>query len=133
MDLNWVAIVVAAVAVFFVSTGYYIVFGGELAAARAGTTAEGRGDSRPAPWQIGTELVRSLVLAAVVAWLSAGLGITDVVSALGLGLALWVAFPVVLWTGAILWEGTSPRLAAVHAGDWLLKLVVIAIVVGLWW
>lgn len=49
-----------------------------------------------------------------------------------LGLALWIGFPLVLWTGAIIWESTSAKLAALHAGDWLAKLLVVAVIVGVW-
>ncbi|BDD83875.1 hypothetical protein TPB0596_36380 [Tsukamurella pulmonis] len=44
---------------------------------------------------------------------------------------LWVAFPLVLLTGSIIWERVPWQTAAIHAGDWLLKLVLIAIVLGL--
>jgi hypothetical protein len=49
-----------------------------------------------------------------------------------LGLSLWIGLPVVLWVGAVMWERIPPRLAAIHAGDWLLKLLVIAVLVTLW-
>jgi len=38
----------------------------------------------------------------------------------------------VLLTGSVIWESAPRQLAAIHAGDWLLKLVVISILVGLW-
>ena len=51
----------------------------------------------------------------------------------GLGLAamLWLGFPAVLLTGSMLWERTPLVTAALHAGDWLLKLVLVAVVLGL--
>lgn len=64
-DLNYLAIVVAAVLVFVFSAIYYTLLarqGAELGAAWA-TRA------RPAPWMIGLELFKSLVVAAVVAGL----------------------------------------------------------------
>jgi hypothetical protein len=33
-----------------------------------------------------------------------------------------------LGAGALLHEKTPPKLAAIHAGDWLLKLVAIAVI-----
>ena len=48
-----------------------------------------------------------------------------------LGLALWIGFPLVLWTGAVIHENTPSKLAAIHAGDWLLKLLVVAVIVSL--
>ncbi|MBA2313556.1 MAG: DUF1761 domain-containing protein [Actinobacteria bacterium] len=62
--------------------------------------------------------VQSLVVASVVAGLAERLDIADWRGALQLGLALWIGFPVVLWTGAIMWEKVSSKLAAIHAGDW---------------
>jgi hypothetical protein len=37
----------------------------------------------------------------------------------------------VLSTGAI-WENTPSMLAAIHAGDWLAKLLVIALITSAW-
>ena len=128
-DLNWLAIIVAAVAVFAVSTVYYIVFTGrlkELSAAYA--DAEGS----PPPGKVVAEIVRSLVVGAVVAGLVSVIGITDLGGAVQLALALWIGFPVVLLTGSVLWEKVPPMLAAIHAGDWLLKLLIIAVIVTLW-
>jgi hypothetical protein len=49
-----------------------------------------------------------------------------------LGLALWLGFPFVLLTGSMMWEKVPAVTAMLHAGDWLLKLVVISVIVGLW-
>jgi hypothetical protein len=43
-----------------------------------------------------------------------------------LGLALWIGFPFVLGTGAVIHERTPWKLAAIHAGDWLAKLLLVA-------
>jgi hypothetical protein len=50
----------------------------------------------------------------------------------GLGLAVWIAFPVVLLTGSVIHENVPWKLAAIHAGDWLVKLVVVTVIVSLW-
>ena len=60
------------------------------------------------------------------------IGTTDLAGAVQLALALWIGFPVVLLTGSVIWERLPPMLAAIHAGDWLLKLLVIALIVALW-
>ena len=52
--------------------------------------------------------------------------------AFGLGLTLWIAFPVVLLIGSVTHENVPWKLAAIHAGDWLAKLVILAIVVTVW-
>ena len=118
--MNWSAIAVCVVSVFVLSSVYYSLTGHEA------------GDgSRPAPWQVVLELCRSalvtVVLAGLVDRMDLGLG-----GALVLGLAVWTAFPFVLLTGSVMWDRVPLRIAATHAGDWLLKLLVITAIVGAW-
>ena len=122
--------VVAAFAGFVLSGVWYGVFGSEMAKLHP-AYAEAAAGSPPA-WKILVELARNLTLASVLAHLVACLGISQGKRAALLGVRMWVGFPAVLWAGAVLWEGVSPRLAAIHAGDWLAKLVLIAVVIGVW-
>jgi uncharacterized protein DUF1761 len=78
------------------------------------------------------ELVRCLLLAYVLARFVALLGIASVFGAVHFGLFLWIGFPVIILTGSVLWENTPVKVAAIHAGDWLVKLLVIPIIVTLW-
>ena len=52
--------------------------------------------------------------------------------AVHLGLFLWIGFPVILLTGSIIWENVPWKVAAIHAGDWLVKMLVISIIVSMW-
>jgi hypothetical protein len=52
-------------------------------------------------------------------------------SAILLGLVLWWGFPLVLLSGSVMWEKVPAPTAVLHAGDWLLKLLVISAIVGL--
>ena len=130
-DVNVFAIVVAAVAMFVVSAVWYIAFSSQLAQLHP-AYAEAASETRPPAWEVAVELVRSLVVASVVAGLADLIEIADWTGGMQLGLSLWIGFPVVLWTGAIMHEKVPPKLAAIHAGDWLLKLLVIAVVVSIW-
>ena len=78
------------------------------------------------------ELVRCLVLAYVIARVMALLGVSSWMGAVHLGLFLWIGFPVILLAGSVLWENVPWKVAAIHAGDWLVKLLVIPIVVSVW-
>ena len=49
-----------------------------------------------------------------------------------LALALWVALPVLLLVGSVQWDKVPPMLAAIHAGDWVLKLLIVTLIVTLW-
>ena len=88
--------------------------------------------TRPPGWQVPLELGKAVVVALVVAALVSLLGITDLVGAVALALALWVGFPVNLLVGSVTQENVPPRLAAIHAGDWLVKLIVISVIVSFW-
>jgi hypothetical protein len=128
MTLNFVEILVAGIAVFVFAAVYYTVlapYGARLGAA----WAQGR---RPPPTLMLLEIVKALVVSAVVAGLVSGIGITHPMGAIELALALWIGFPVVLLVGSITQENVPWRLAAIHAGDWLAKLLIVSVLAALW-
>ena len=45
---------------------------------------------------------------------------------------LWVGFLVILPTGSILSQNVAWQLAAIHSGNWLLKLTLIPVGVVAW-
>jgi hypothetical protein len=128
MELNYLAIVVSAVAAFILSGVWYGVFGGSLAELHP-VYADSRSTSAK---DVIIEVARNLVVAMVLAGLVDQIGIGGWAGAALLGLALWIGIVVVLLTGSVYHEKVPVKLAAIHAGDWLLKLVVIAIIVGVW-
>lgn len=78
------------------------------------------------------EIVRSLVVGYVLArfvWL---LEVDDWLGATQLGVLVWIGFPLVLWVGSVLWENIPWKLAAIHAGDWLVKILSIVVILGVW-
>lgn len=123
-----VGIAVAAVAAFVASSVYYSALT-PVEAHLLGPAARDRG--RPVPWKVLTELVRTAVVAAAFAWIAAQAELQALPAAVGLALVTWVAFPVVLLTGSVIWEGVPAITAAIHGGDWLLKLLLVAVVLGL--
>ena len=137
-EINYWAIGLAAVGGFVAAFGYYAALGGQLVAARgnagasAGGTDTAAADDRPAAWIPLFELVKHLLLAAVVAGLVVAIGLDTWLEALVLGLALWVGFPVVLLAGSVVHEKVPWRLAAIHAGDWFAKLLIVALIVAVW-
>ncbi len=127
-EIAILSVAAATVAAFVLSSTYYAVFAADLAEV---SDAAASGE-QPPPWKLGVEVLRSLTLSVVVAGLASQGGIDDWTGGLLLGLALWIGFPLVLWTGAMIWENTPPRLAALHGGDWLAKLLVVAVIVSVW-
>lgn len=121
--MNLLAVAVAAVAAFVASGAYYAALGSRLAQ----LSPVYAGPGRPAAATAAVELVRNVVLALVVAGLT-GSGLPVV----GLALALWIGFPAVLLAGSVFHERVPVALAAIHAGDWLIKLLLVTGIVGLW-
>src|SRR5438094_7949686 len=132
--VNYPAVLVAAFAVFVLGWLWYspLLFykpwmrlrGMDPVAAMAGAKMPGG--------KLLIELARCLVLAYVIARFVALLGVSTWMGAVHLGLFLWIGFPVILLTGSILWETVPWKVAAIHAGDGLVKLVVISIIVSVW-
>ena len=125
-DISLLAVAAGTLAAFVLGGAYYAVLGDRLAAVSAVAAAHG-----PAPtWTYAAELGRCLVLAAVLAGLAAEAQVDAAAGGLLLGLVLWVGFPLVLWIGAVVHERTPPALAAIHAGDWLVKLLVVTALIA---
>jgi len=62
------------------------------------------------------------------AWRMPDLGRTPWTARLGLGLG--GTFPAVLLTGSVVHEKVPWQQTAIHAGDWLITLLVVSLVVG---
>lgn len=116
-EINYLAVLTATVAALIASSAYYAVLGTQA------------GETRP--WQIAVELLRSATLSLVLAGLVTHFGLRFG-PALILALVLWTGFPAVLLSGSVLWEKVAWRIAAGHAGDWLLKLLLLTTIVSLW-
>ncbi|MFI7539075.1 DUF1761 domain-containing protein [Streptosporangium sp. NPDC049376] len=125
-----ISVIAASIVAFVLSSTYYALLT-PTEKRLLGERAPDRGD-RPPPLKILLELARGLVVAAVIAGLARYAGLTDVWSAVVLGLVLWAGFPAVLLTGSMMWERTPAVTAALHAGDWLVKVLVISAIVGAW-
>jgi hypothetical protein len=128
MELNYAAILVATVVAFVMSSAWYGMLGNRLAQLN---DAYAHAGSVPA-WKVLVELLRSLVVAAVLAALTEEVGVESWSAAATLGLVVWIGFPAIVLTGSVVHEDVPWKLAAIHAGDWLFKLMVIALIVGLW-
>ena len=116
----------AAVASVAISTAWYTAWGDRLGRLHPAYA----GDTRPPAWVPPVELARSATVATGVAALAHRTGVAGTGEALALGAGLWTAFPLVMLSGSVVHEKVPWQLAAIHGGDWLLKLLAIAAVVG---
>lgn len=125
-DISVLAVVLATGAGFVLGFVYYMLIGGWLADLSVSDSPTRTG------WQVpAVEIVRNFMLAAVLVGVAAAMDVDSWWSGALLGLALWIGFPLVLWLGAIVHEGTKPQLAAAHAGDWLVKLLAMGVIAGI--
>jgi predicted Co/Zn/Cd cation transporter (cation efflux family) len=123
--INFLAIVVAAVAAFVASAVWYTAFANPMAnlsdSAESGTPV----------WTMLFVIAQSLVVAFMIAYVASHLGIASLSGAVGLGALLWV-FPAAILLGSVVHEGVPLALASIHAGDWLAKLILITTIVSIW-
>jgi Protein of unknown function (DUF1761) len=124
-----ISVAIAAVSVFFLSSIWYTALA-PLEARALGPAAITRG--RPSPPKALLELLRSILVGAVIAGVARVCHLHTVGGAVLLGLTLWTGFPLVLLTGSMMWDKVPTPTALLHAGDWLVKLVAISAIVGLW-
>ena len=128
-EINYWAVLLAAIAAFVLSTGWYIGFAKQRAQLSPAAATDMR---KPQPVKMGLEIARNIVLALVLAYFLSRLRITGWPGAIKFALIAWLGFPFLLLTGSVLWENVPPKLAAIHAGDWLLKLLVMSVILCRW-
>jgi hypothetical protein len=67
-------------------------------------------------------LAHFLVLGGVVGWKGAA----------QVGVWVWIGFPAMIFLSSIVWKNFPLELAAIHGGDWLQKLLLMAIMLSVW-
>lgn len=72
--------------------------------------------------------MRNLILASAIDWLLTRSQLTNFRSFLAFDAILWIGFPVMLLSGSVMWENIAPELALIHAGDWLMKIIIMTMV-----
>ena len=130
LRINFLAVIVAALVAFVGSSVWYVVFGNELA--KVSPVFAELQAQKPEAWRILAVFAGSLVLSFVVAYV---IGLKEDVTwmdAVGIGCLLWLGLSAVQWVSSIVWEKVPLTMAAIHSGDWLMKLVVISAIVGAW-
>ena len=133
LGLSYPAILVAAAAAFVVGSLWYspLLFGGEWMRLRGLDPHATAAMPMPSGMLL-AEFVREVVAAYVLARFVGLLEVADWKAAVRLGAWAWVGFPGTLLAGSVMWEGVPWQLAAIHAGDWLVKILLMAVILGVW-
>jgi len=131
LQINYLAIVAATGTAFVFSALWYIVFGKlrmELLGNNGKATAA---MGKASTLQKLFEVFRSLIVVLIVAHLLGLAGVSSVGGAAQF--AIWLgSFPVMILVGATLWDKVPWKLTAIHAGDWLLKILLVSLILGAW-
>jgi uncharacterized BrkB/YihY/UPF0761 family membrane protein len=128
--MNYLAVFVAAVAAFVASSVWYTVFANASMELRGIDPDTAANMGTPA-WTMLFVIVQSLIVAFMLAYFVMHLGIVDWKRAVCLGAMVWI-FPAMILLGSVVHENVPLMLAAIHAGDWLVKLVLMSVILGVW-
>ena len=128
--VNYVAAVVAAVAAFVASSVWYAIFGNAWMELRGIDPATAADTATPL-WTMLFVVFQSLVVAFMLAYFVVHLGVDNWKGGVRLGALVWV-FPAMILLGSVVHENVSVMLAALHAGDWLVKLLLMSVILVVW-
>jgi Protein of unknown function (DUF1761) len=126
VPVNYVAVVVAAIAAFLTGWGWYAVFGQAWMRGLGRTKAEMR--RRPLPF------ILALLANLLMAWMLAGIigHLHDVTlkGALISALFVWAGFVATTTLVNQQFQDTRPVVTAIDAGHWLAVLIVMGAILG---
>ena len=130
--VNYLGILVAAVASFFFGSVYYMALAKPWLAAVGKTEEEVRTQGLPAAQMIRSAICQ-LVMAFVLAGLMVNLGPEQMTAFRGIGTGLLMWFGFVMTTMAVNhgWQGVPKSLTMIDGAHWLGVLVIQGIVLGL--
>jgi len=133
IQVNYLVIVIATAVAFLLSALYYFGFNKRIRAIRRAYSAYRTDDESLMSFiKVIVELMRTFVLAVVIAYAVTLLNLWFMNQALIVAVWLWVGFPVVLLVGAVVHEKFPVGLAVIHAGDWLIKLLLLCVIFTAW-
>ena len=134
VHVNFISVLVQAVVIFVLGWLYYspLLFYKPWMRARGLDPAAAMQGAKMPGGKLLLEFVRCFVLAYIVTGLLTLLGVTSLLIAVHTGIMLWIAFPVILLAGSAMWENVPKKVVAIHAGDWLVKLIVVPIIATFW-
>jgi len=131
-NINYLAVVIAAVGAWLAGAVYYGVLGKAWLAALGKTKEElmpsGRPNLGPFVLSFVADLVIAFVLAAVVGAMSAGK--PGILAGIATGAMLWLGFVVTTLAVNNAYSGRKTTLTVIDAAHWLLALVVAGAIVG---
>jgi hypothetical protein len=129
IEINWIAVVVAAVVKFAIGGVWYTALFGKQWRALMGVPegAQPTGLAQAMVVQIIGDLIMAYILARFVGHYGWGLGTGVIV-----GFMAWLGFVATVSVGQIFYEHRSPQVFLINNGYLLIGLVVMGAILG-WW
>jgi hypothetical protein len=83
------------------------------------------------PAEIIGEIVRTLIIAIVLAHFVVLAGAASIFSALTLASWIWIGFYATILAGSVLHDKVPLKLAAIHAGDGLVRTISMTVIISI--
>jgi hypothetical protein len=131
--INFLAVIAAAIAAFIISGLWYspVLFGKQWLVLRGIDPATLK-DTKLHPQEIIGELLRTFIIAVVLAHFVVLLAIVSFWGGLNLAIWIWVGFYAMILAGSVIHDKVPFKLAAIHAGDGLVRIILMTIIIAIW-
>ena len=129
-DLNWLAVLAAVVANMVVGAVWFGVFAKPWMEGIGKTREQIQSNQGFAPYAVAilNSLVGAVALANVMSWMGADTAVGGLLA----GLVMWVGFSGFAMASNHAFEGRSLKLWGINSGSYLVGLMVMGLIFGVW-
>jgi len=130
MGLNWWAIIVCVILNMAIGAGWYGVWAKPWMAGIGKSREEIEANPQMAPYGVAVlnSVLMALVLAVVISWA----GVATLLGGLGVGALMWLGFVGLAFGSNHAFEGRSLQLWAINSGTYLVGLLLMGAILGVW-
>ncbi len=131
VPINWLALIVAAIVKFAIGAAWYApqVFGKQWQAVLGMTQEQVRANMVPA---LVAEVITDLVLAFFLVYAVRYAGADTLLQGVFVGFLVWLGFVETLTIPQIYYEKRSWRLWSINNGYWVVSLIAMGAILGVW-
>lgn len=127
-DINYLAVVIAAIAGFMTGAAWYGVLGKQWMAAVGLTEKQVKANPSPAPFILAG--LANLIMALMLAGILAHMGRSGLINGVLTGLSVWFGFILTTITVNYAFASRPRALTFIDTGHWLAVLTVIGAIIG---
>jgi ABC-type thiamin/hydroxymethylpyrimidine transport system permease subunit len=130
--LNWVAILVAAIASFLFEALWYSIFLNEWLNGIGRTREWLMANGVPLALQYGVAILCAVVAATILSIIIQASGADTARRGIICGALVWLGFVATSWATEYIFEVRTLQIYAINAGFWLFDLMLVGAIVGAW-